>query len=227
MSLDKQLVQGQGMTSLRTRQRLIERLTEKGIADVRILEAMRDTPRHLFLDEALSTRAYEDLALPIGYQQTISQPYIVARMTEALVSDDRLSEKPLQKTLEIGTGCGYQTYLLSLFSKKVTTIERIEALKDKAQKTLKELKINNITFKVDDGSNLGDDQYDAILSAAAPLEIPQSLKDRLTIGGKLIIPVGDGNRQVLTLVKRTSKSTYIEEKLEDVLFVPLLKGVVS
>ena len=227
MSLDKQLVKGQGMTSLRTRQRLIERLTEKGIADVRILEAMRDTPRHLFLDEALSTRAYEDLALPIGYQQTISQPYIVARMTEALVSDDRLTEKPLQKTLEIGTGCGYQTYLLSLFSKKVTTIERIEALKDKAQKTLKELKINNITFKVDDGSNLGDDQYDAILSAAAPLEIPQSLKDRLTIGGKLIIPVGDGNRQVLTLVKRTSKSTYIEEKLEDVLFVPLLKGVVS
>ena len=227
MSLDKQLVQGQGMTSLRTRQRLIERLTEKGIADVRILEAMRDTPRHLFLDEALSTRAYEDLALPIGYQQTISQPYIVARMTEALVSDDRLTEKPLEKTLEIGTGCGYQTYILSLFSKKVTTIERIEALKDKAQKTLKELKINNITFKVDDGSNLGDDQYDAILSAAAPLEIPQSLKDRLTIGGKLIIPVGDGNRQVLTLVKRTSKSTYIEEKLEDVLFVPLLKGVVS
>ena len=227
MSLDKQLVQGQGMTSLRTRQRLIERLTEKGIADVRILEAMRDTPRHLFLDEALSTRAYEDLALPIGYQQTISQPYIVARMTEALVSDNRLSEKPLEKTLEIGTGCGYQTYLLSLFSRKVTTIERIEALKDKAQKTLKELKINNITFKVDDGSNLGDDQYDAILSAAAPLEIPQSLKDRLTIGGKLIIPVGDGNRQVLTLVKRTSKSTYIEEKLEDVLFVPLLKGVVS
>ena len=227
MSLDKQLVQGQGMTSLRTRQRLIERLTEKGIADVRILEAMRDTPRHLFLAEALSTRAYEDLALPIGYQQTISQPYIVARMTEALVSDNRLSEKPLEKTLEIGTGCGYQPYLLSLFSKKVTTIERIEALKDKAQKTLKELKINNITFKVDDGSNLGDDQYDAILSAAAPLEIPQSLKDRLTIGGKLIIPVGDGNRQVLTLVKRTSKSTYIEEKLEDVLFVPLLKGVVS
>ena len=109
MSLDKQLVQGQGMTSLRTRQRLIERLTEKGIADVRILEAMRDTPRHLFLDEALSTRAYEDLALPIGYQQTISQPYIVARMTEALVSDDRLTEKPLEKTLEIGTGCGYQT----------------------------------------------------------------------------------------------------------------------
>ena len=121
MSLDKELLQGQGMTSLRTRQRLIERLTEKGISDVRVLEAMRDSPRHLFLDEALSTRAYEDLALPIGYQQTISQPYIVARMTEALVSEDRLAEVPLKKTLEIGTGCGYQTYLLAIFSKKVTS----------------------------------------------------------------------------------------------------------
>ena len=104
MSLDKERLLGQGMTSLRTRQRLIERLTEKGISDVRVLEAMRDSPRHLFLDEALSTRAYEDLALPIGYQQTISQPYIVAKMTQALVSDDRMSDKPLEKTLEIGTG---------------------------------------------------------------------------------------------------------------------------
>ena len=108
MSLDKENLQGQGMTSLRTRQRLIERLTEKGISDVRVLEAMRDSPRHLFLDEALATRAYEDLSLPIGYQQTISQPYIVARMTECLISDERLSEIPLENTLEIGTGCGYQ-----------------------------------------------------------------------------------------------------------------------
>ena len=134
MSLDKDIVQGQGMTSLRTRQRLIERLTEKGISDVRVLEAMRDSPRHLFLDEALSSRAYEDLALPIGYQQTISQPYIVARMTECLLSDDRLSETPLQNTLEIGTGCGYQTYLLSIFSKQVTSLERIEPLQEKASK---------------------------------------------------------------------------------------------
>ena len=227
MSLDKELLQGQGMTSLRTRQRLIERLTEKGISDVRVLEAMRDSPRHLFLDEALSTRAYEDLALPIGYQQTISQPYIVARMTEALVSEDRLAEVPLKKTLEIGTGCGYQTYLLAIFSKKVTSIERIEPLQDKAKKTLKQLKVNNVEFMVDDGNKLGDQKYDAILSAAAPLEIPQYLKEKLNVGGKLIIPVGDSNKQILMLIKRTSEDIFIEEKLEEVLFVPLLKGVVS
>ena len=227
MSLDKDTMQGQGMTSLRTRQRLIERLTEKGISDVRILEAMRDSPRHLFLDEALSTRAYEDLALPIGYQQTISQPYIVARMTECLISDERLSEIPLQSTLEIGTGCGYQTYLLSIFSKKVTSIERIEPLQEKAKKILKKLKVTNVNFKLDDANNLDDQEYDAILSAAAPLEVPNNLKKRLKIGGKLILPVGDSNSQVLTLVKRVTKNEFIEEKLEDVLFVPLLKGVVS
>ena len=227
MSLDKDTMQGQGMTSLRTRQRLIERLTEKGISDVRILEAMRDSPRHLFLDEALSTRAYEDLALPIGYQQTISQPYIVARMTECLISNERLSEIPLQNTLEIGTGCGYQTYLLSIFSKKVTSIERIEPLQEKAKKILKELKVTNVNFKLDDANNLDDQEYDAILSAAAPLEVPNNLKKRLKIGGKLILPVGDSNSQVLTLVKRVTKNEFIEEKLEDVLFVPLLKGVVS
>ncbi len=227
MSLDKDTMQGQGMTSLRTRQRLIERLTEKGISDVRILEAMRDSPRHLFLDEALSTRAYEDLALPIGYQQTISQPYIVARMTECLISDERLSEIPLQNTLEIGTGCGYQTYLLSIFSKKVTSIERIEPLQEKAKKILKELKVTNVNFKLDDANNLDDQEYDAILSAAAPLEVPNNLKKQLKIGGKLILPVGDSNSQVLTLVKRVTKNEFIEEKLEDVLFVPLLKGVVS
>tara|TARA_B100000965_G_C19470984_1_gene704100 strand:+ start:354 stop:1037 length:684 start_codon:yes stop_codon:yes gene_type:complete len=227
MSLDKDTMQGQGMTSLRTRQRLIERLTEKGISDVRILEAMRDSPRHLFLDEALSTRAYEDLALPIGYQQTISQPYIVARMTECLISDERLSEIPLQNTLEIGTGCGYQTYLLSIFSKKVTSIERIEPLQEKAKKILKELKVTNVNFKLDDANNLDDQKYDAVLSAAAPLEVPNNLKKRLKIGGKLILPVGDSNSQVLTFVKRVTKNEFIEEKLEDVLFVPLLKGVVS
>lgn len=227
MSLDKDTMQGQGMTSLRTRQRLIERLTEKGISDVRILEAMRDSPRHLFLDEALSTRAYEDLALPIGYQQTISQPYIVARMTECLISDERLSEIPLQNTLEIGTGCGYQTYLLSIFSKKVTSIERIEPLQEKAKKILKKLKVTNVNFKLDDANNLDDQEYDAILSAAAPLEVPDNLKKRLKIGGKLILPVGDSNSQVLTLVKRVTKNEFIEERLEDVLFVPLLKGVVS
>ena len=227
MGLDQETVQGQGMTSLRTRQRLIERLTEKGISDIRVLEAMRDTPRHLFLDEALSTRAYEDLALPIGYQQTISQPYIVAKMTEALIQHDKMSQKPLKNVLEIGTGCGYQSYILSLFSKKVVSLERIKPLQEKAKKLLKGLKVSNVIFKVDDGSTIKDSKFDAILSAAAPLEVPLDLKERLSVGGRMIIPVGDKTNQVLTLVTRISKKEFVEDKLEDVLFVPLLKGVVS
>ena len=227
MGLDQETLQGQGMTSLRTRQRLIERLTEKGISDIRILEAMRDTPRHLFLDEALSTRAYEDLALPIGYQQTISQPYIVAKMTEALIQHDKMSQKPLKNVLEIGTGCGYQSYILSLFSKKVVSLERIKPLQEKAKKLLKGLKVTNVIFNFDDGSAIKDSKFDAILSAAAPLEVPLDLKERLSVGGRMIIPVGDKNNQILTLVTRTSKKEFVEDKLEDVLFVPLLKGVVS
>ena len=227
MGLDQETLQGQGMTSLRTRQRLIERLTEKGISDIRVLEAMRDTPRHLFLDEALSTRAYEDLALPIGYQQTISQPYIVAKMTEALIQHDKMSQKPLKNVLEIGTGCGYQSYILSLFSKKVVSLERIKPLQEKAKKLLKGLKVTNIIFNVDDGSAIKDSKFDAILSAAAPLEVPLDLKEKLSVGGRMIIPVGDKNNQILTLVTRTSKKEFVEDKLEDVLFVPLLKGVVS
>ena len=227
MGLDQEIFQGQGMTSLRTRQRLIERLTEKGISDVRVLEAMRDTPRHLFLDEALSTRAYEDLALPIGYQQTISQPYIVAKMTEALIQKDKMSQKPLKKVLEIGTGCGYQSYILSLFSKKVVSIERIKPLQEKAKKILKQLKVTNIEFNLDDGSSVKETKFDAILAAAAPLEVPLELKQKLSIGGKMIIPVGNKSKQVLTLITRTSKNNFEETKVEDVLFVPLLKGVVS
>ncbi len=227
MGLDQEIVQGQGMTSLRTRQRLIERLTEKGISDIRVLEAMRDAPRHLFLDEALSTRAYEDLALPIGYQQTISQPYIVAKMTEALIQHDKMSQKPLNSVLEIGTGCGYQSYILSLFSKKVVSLERIKPLQEKAKKTLEGLKVSNIVFNVDDGSLLKESKFDAILSAAAPLEVPIDLKEKLSVGGRMIIPVGDNSRQVLTLVTRVSKKEFQETKVEDVLFVPLLKGVVS
>ena len=227
MGLDQDTLQGQGMTSLRTRQRLIERLTEKGVSDIRVLEAMRDTPRHLFLDEALSTRAYEDLALPIGYQQTISQPYIVAKMTEALIQHDKMSQKPVKNVLEIGTGCGYQSYILSLFSKKVVSLERIKPLQEKAKKLLKGLKVTNVIFNVDDGRAIKDSKFDAILSAAAPLEVPLDLKERLSVGGRMIIPVGDKNNQILTLVTRTSKKEFVEDKLEDVLFVPLLKGVVS
>ena len=190
--LERSKVQGLGMTSLRTRQRLLERLTEKGIKDIRVLEAMRDTPRHLFLDEALASRAYEDLALPIGYQQTISQPYIVARMTEILIEDKKLESQPIDKALEVGTGCGYQAAILSRFSKSVLTIERIKALHDKAAKNLKKLKVRNVKLLFDDGSDLieAKENYDAILFAAAPLEVPTYFLDKLSIGGRLVAPIG-------------------------------------
>ena len=227
--LERSKVQGLGMTSLRTRQRLLERLTEKGIKDIRVLEAMRDTPRHLFLDEALASRAYEDLALPIGYQQTISQPYIVARMTEILVEDKKLESQPIDKALEVGTGCGYQAAILSRFSKSVLTIERIKALHDKAAKNLKKLKVRNVKLLFDDGSDLVEakENYDAILFAAAPLEVPTYFLDKLSIGGRLIAPIGGGEVQDLSLIKRLSKNKYETEVVEQVLFVPFLGGKVE
>ena len=227
--LEIEKTQGLGMTSLRTRQRLVERLTEKGIKDVRILEAMRDTPRHLFLDEALSSRAYEDLALPIGYQQTISQPYIVAKMTEILIEDKKLEVQPIEKALEIGTGCGYQAAILSKFSKTVHTLERIKALHDKAVINLKKLKIRNVKLIFDDGSEFQgrSDKYDAILFAAAPLEVPSYFLDKLSMGGRLIAPVGGKDRQNLTLIQKIGKDEYKKRILDQVLFVPLLEGKVE
>ena len=227
--LERSKVQGLGMTSLRTRQRLLERLTEKGIKDIRVLEAMRDTPRHLFLDEALASRAYEDLALPIGYQQTISQPYIVARMTEILVEDKKLESQPIDKALEVGSGGGYQAAILSRFSKSVLTIERIKALHDKAAKNLKKLKVRNVKLLFDDGSDLieAKENYDAILFAAAPLEEPTYFLDKLSIGGRLIAPIGGGEVQDLSLIKRLSKNKYETEVVEQVLFVPFLGGKVE
>jgi protein-L-isoaspartate(D-aspartate) O-methyltransferase len=227
--LEKRKTQGLGMTSLRTRQRLIERLTEKGIKDVRVLEAMRDTPRHLFLDEALASRAYEDLALPIGYQQTISQPYIVARMTEILIEDKKLEAQPIEKALEVGTGCGYQAAILSRFSKSVHSLERIKALHDKAAMNLKNLKIRNVRLLFDDGSNFRDssENYDAILFAAAPLEVPSYFLDKLNVGGRLVAPIGDGEVQDLSLIKKLGKDKYETEVIEKVLFVPFLSGRVE
>ena len=227
--LERSKVQGLGMTSLRTRQRLLERLTEKGIKDIRVLEAMRDTPRHLFLDEALASRAYEDLALPIGYQQTISQPYIVARMTEILIEDKKLESQPLDKALEVGTGCGYQAAILSRFSKSVLTIERIKALHDKAAKNLKKLKVRNVKLLFNDGSDLieAKENYDAILFAAAPLEVPTYFLDKLSIGGRLVAPIGGGEVQDLSLIKRLSKNKYETKVVEQVLFVPFLGGTVE
>lgn len=227
--LEKRKTQGLGMTSLRTRQRLIERLTEKGIKDVRVLEAMRDTPRHLFLDEALASRAYEDLALPIGYQQTISQPYIVARMTEILIEDKKLEAQPIEKALEVGTGCGYQAAILSRFSKSVHSLERIKALHDKAAMNLKNLKIRNVRLLFDDGSNFRDssENYDAILFAAAPLEVPSYFLDKLNVGGRLVAPIGDREVQDLSLIKKIGKDKYETEVVEKVLFVPFLSGKVE
>ena len=227
--LEKRKTQGLGMTSLRTRQRLVERLTEKGIKDVRVLEAMRDTPRHLFLDEALASRAYEDLALPIGYQQTISQPYIVARMTEILIEDKKLDAQPLEKALEVGTGCGYQAAILSRFSKSVHSLERIKALHDKAAMNLKNLKIRNVKLLFDDGSNFrnSSENYDAILFAAAPLEVPSYFLDKLNVGGRLVAPIGDREVQDLSLIKKIGIDKYETEVVEKVLFVPFLSGIVE
>ena len=227
--LEKRKTQGLGMTSLRTRQRLVERLTEKGIKDVRVLEAMRDTPRHLFLDEALASRAYEDLALPIGYQQTISQPYIVARMTEILIEDKKLEAQPIEKALEVGTGCGYQAAILSRFSKSVHSLERIKALHDKAAMNLKNLKIRIVRLLFDDGSNFRDssENYDVILFAAAPLEVPSYFLDKLNVGGRLVAPIGDREVQDLSLIKKIGKDKYETEVVEKVLFVPFLGGRVE
>ncbi len=187
-----------------------------------VLDVIRSTPRHIFLDEALSHRAYEDVALPIGFNQTISQPYIVARMTEIAFRSG-----PLTNVLEIGTGCGYQTSVLARLAKKVSTIERIKPLLDKARKKLKLLGLRNIDFKHDDGS-LGWERngpFDAIITTAAPQTIPHELLFQLKDGGRLVIPVG-GEVQQLQLITRLGDD-FQREKLEDVRFVPLLVGQVQ
>ena len=209
------------MTSLRTRERMLVRLREQGIQDEVVLAAISAIPRHIFVDEALSIRAYEDVSLPIGFGQTISQPYIVARMSEILRSG-----KPLLKVLEIGTGCGYQTAVLSLLAKEVYSVERIRPLVMKARDHLRKLKCINVKLDHADG-NMGLAQlapFDAILVTAAASHIPQDLLDQLAVGGRLVIPVGT-EEQILYLVERISESNYRHTKLEPVKFVPLLGGV--
>lgn len=212
---------GIGMTSQRTRERLLERLFEEGIRDLHVLEAIRRTPRHLFLDEALAHRAYEDTALPIGHNQTLSQPYIVARMTELL-----LGGGPLDKVLEVGTGSGYQTAILAQVVERVFTVERILPLQERAKAVLKDIDIRNIVFRHSDGS-WGWPQYgpyDAILVTAAPAEIPSELLVQLADGGRMVIPVGE-QEQFLTLVIRDGDQ-FIRHQIEPVRFVPLLAGVI-
>jgi protein-L-isoaspartate(D-aspartate) O-methyltransferase len=211
---------GIGMTSQRTRERLIQRLREEGIRDERVLEAMRSVPRHLFIDEALASRAYEDTALPIGNGQTISQPYIVALMTQALLAGGRPG-----KVLEVGTGSGYQTAVLSSLVDEVYSVERIEPLMKQARRRLHELGCRNVQIRLSDGSWGWKDHapYDAIIVTAAPLEVPKSLLEQLAPGGRLVIPVGDSTMQELRLIQNTDKG-FTSERLVMVNFVPLVKN---
>lgn len=216
-------LEGVGMTSQRTRDRLIQRLIDKGVSDRAVLDVMANTPRHLFLEEALAHRAYEDSSLPIGHGQTISQPYIVARMTETLLA----AGGTLSRVLEIGTGCGYQTAVLAQLVERVFSVERIQPLQQQARERLRRLQIRNVEFRHADGG-LGwpeDAQFDGILSAAAPREIPQRLFKQLAPNGVLVIPVG-ADEQILTMVVRIGDSDdFKTQKLEPVRFVPLLSGV--
>ncbi len=211
---------GIGMTSQRTRERLIQRLYEEGLSNAQVLETIRRTPRHLFVDEALAHRAYEDTALPIGHNQTISQPYMVARMSELL-----LAAGPLDKVLEIGTGSGYQTAILAQLVERVFSVERIQGLQDRAKERMTELNLRNVVFRWGDGWEgwpaLA--PYNGIIVTAAASEVPQALLDQLAPGGRLVIPVGAGDVQQLLLIVREEQG-FARHVLDAVRFVPLLNG---
>mgnify|MGYP001234023266 CR=1 FL=1 len=212
---------GIGMTSQRARDRLARTLIEMGIESELILDVMRKIPRHFFIDEALASRAYENTALPIGFNQTISQPYIVAKMTEVLIKN-----KELGNVLEIGTGCGYQTVVMAQFAKYVYTVERIDGLLIRARERFQKLNSSNIRTKHSDG-NIGwpaHGPYDGIIVSAAPVGVPKALIEQLAIGGRLIIPIGETGKQKLLLITR-SQDEYIEEYLDSVSFVPMLSGI--
>ncbi len=211
---------GIGMTSERTRKRLIDRLKEQGIKSRIVLDQIKKVPRHIFVDEALSSRAYEDTALPIGHGQTISQPYIVARMTEVLLSNVNGN-----KILEIGTGCGYQTAVLSPLFKKIYSVERINPLLIKTKRRLRSLGIYNVNYRHDDGWNGWEKYgpYDGIIIAAAAPQVPEKLLQQLGIGGTLIMPFGEKDKQELVIVCRDG-DTFDYKRLGAVSFVPLIKG---
>ncbi len=210
---------GIGMTSQRTRDRLVQRLREEGIQNEQVLQVISQTPRHIFVDEALASRAYEDTALPIGHGQTISQPYIVARMTELLLADN----PQLQKVLEVGTGSGYQTAILAPFVEQVFSVERIAPLLEQARERHSALGLNNIRYSLSDGS-WGWPQhapFDAIIVTAAPDEIPAELTQQLAEGGRLIIPHGS-DVQRLSVLQRNGDSL-TQTDLDMVMFVPLIR----
>lgn len=211
---------GIGMTSARTRDRLVQRLAAQGIRSNAVLERIRNVPRHLFVDEALASRAYEDTALPIGQGQTISQPYVVARMTEALLEGFGGA-----RILEIGTGCGYQTAVLAPLVKEVFTVERIPELLRKSRQRLRDLDLYNVRFRLGDGWQGWPKYapYDGIIVAAAAPEIPRKLLEQLAPGGRLIIPVGPPGRQTLSRI--THEEEHFEQTaLGNVSFVPLVHG---
>lgn len=212
---------GIGMTSARTRDRLIARLREQGISNPQVLERIRSVPRHLFVDEALASRAYEDTALPIGHGQTISQPYIVARMTEAL-----LEGQAPRKVLEVGTGCGYQAAVLAPLVVTVYSVERIAALQQRARRVLRDLRISNVYMRHGDGFEGWPPYapYDGILVAAAAMAIPVALLEQLGNGGRLIMPVGPDREQQLMRVTRRGDNLD-REVLGPATFVPLLQGL--
>jgi protein-L-isoaspartate(D-aspartate) O-methyltransferase len=211
---------GIGMTSQRTRDRLVKNLQSEGIKDSRVLQVIREIPRHIFVDEALASRAYENTALPIGHGQTISQPYIVARMTEAVLGD-----KWPKKVLEIGTGCGYQTAVLARLVQAVFTIERIHALQKRARERISALGIRNVRFRVGDGSAgwIDNAPFDGIIVTAAPVGIPEALVEQLAVGARLVIPVGGDQVQRLLMVTRQNGER-TEEFLDYVSFVPMVGG---
>jgi protein-L-isoaspartate(D-aspartate) O-methyltransferase len=212
---------GIGMTSARTRDRLVQRLREDGIRDERVLAVMREIPRHIFVDEALASRAYEDTALPIGFGQTISQPYIVARMTEAI-----LAGGPINELLEVGTGSGYQTAVLARLVRRVYSVERIEGLLALARERLRVLGLRSVRLKHSDGT-IGLPEYapfDAILVTAAPEAVPAALLEQLKPGGRMVLPAGGRDDQRLLRITRTARG-FAREVLERVAFVPLVGGV--
>ena len=212
--------QGIGMTSQRTRERLIQRLMDQGITQFEVLEAIRSVPRHLFVDEALAHRSYEDTALPIGYGQTLSQPYVVAKMSELALAQGRP-----KKVLELGSGSGYQTAILASFVDEICAIERIKPLLERARKQLRALRVRNVRLRHGDGLDgwASEAPFDLILGAAAPERLPTQLLEQLAPGGRLILPVG-GERQQLMMVTATPEG-YVEEVIEEVNFVPMVRGV--
>ena len=209
-----------GMTSQRTRERLIQRLMDKGITRFEVLEAIRSVPRHLFVDEALAHRSYEDTALPIGYGQTLSQPYVVARMSELALAQGRP-----KKVLELGSGSGYQTAILASLVDEICAIERIKPLLERARKQLRALRVRNVRLRHGDGLDgwASEAPFDLILGAAAPEHLPTQLLEQLAPGGRLILPVG-GERQQLMMVTATPEG-FVEEVIEEVNFVPMVRGV--